>query len=454
MSTEPRRAYGLSTGIYVVVASMVGAGILTTSGYTLRETGNPWSLLALWAVGGLMALAGALTIAEMATMLPRVGGDYLFAREAFGPGTAIMVGWATFILGFAAPIAVIARLATSYMLGDWLALLPGPWPAILEPGLAVTLIAACACAHAFSHNHSASTQATTTVIKLAILSGMVMAGLTLGTGSWAHFRVGGWPASTEWMPLASSLIYVSYAYAGWNGAAYLAGEIRDPGRLLPRALVGGCLLVTLLYLAMNTVYIFAIDPVAISAMSPGEVGRVAELAMTNLFGSGVARSISVILGVGMVASVSAYLMSGSRVVVAMAADGAFFSMAGGWHPTRGTPIGAIVSLALVACILACSGSFLQLLDYTSTGLTAVSALVVAGIFPLHQRLGRGVAFRMPLYPLPPLIVLGLSIWTITAVLMQEEKQIPALLSLATIAVGAPLAGWLKKPVTTEPEIRA
>lgn len=444
MTTGPRRDYGISTGIYVVVASMVGAGILTTSGYTLRETGNPWSLLALWVLGGVMALAGALTIAEMATMLPGVGGDYLFAREAFGPGTAILVGWATFILGFAAPIAVIARLATNYMLGDMLTSLPGPWPTVLECGLTVTLIGACAWAHAFSHNNSAGTQATTTLLKLAILVGMVTAGIAFGNGSWSHFRVGGWPAPTEWMPLAGSLIYVSYAYIGWNGAAYLAGEMRDPGRFLPRALVGGCLIVTLLYVAMNTLYIFALDPRAMTAMAPPDVGRVAELAMNNLFGTGVARSVSVILGMGMVASVSAYLMSGSRVVVAMAADGAFFPMAGHWHPTRGTPIGAIGSLALVACILACSGSFLQLLDYTSTGLTAVSALVVAGIFPLRRRLGKGAAFHMPLYPLPPLILLGLSFWTITAVLLQEDKQIPALLSLATIAVGVPLAGWLKK----------
>jgi L-asparagine transporter-like permease len=117
-------------------------------------------------------------------------------------------------------------------------------------------------------------------------------------------------------------------------------------------------------------------------------------------------------------------------------------MAGNWHAARGTPVGGIVCLGASACLLACSGSFLQLLDYTSTGLTAVSALVVAAIFPLRRRMPSAAGFRMPLYPLPPLLVLGLSTWTVAAVLMQPEKRLPALLSLGTIAAGIPLAGWL------------
>ena len=132
----------------------------------------------------------------------------------------------------------------------------------------------------------------------------------------------------------------------------------------------------------------------------------------------------------------------SSLLAAMAADGAFFPLAGGWHASRGTPVGGVACLGFTASLLACSGSFLQLLDYTSTGLTAVSALVVAAIFPLRRRMSSAAGFRMPLYPLPPLLVLGLSIWTVAAVLMQPEKRLPALLSLGTIAAGIPLAGWL------------
>ena len=437
MSAGPHRGYGVYTGLYVVVASMVGAGILTSSGYTLRETGNPWSLLGLWAVGGAMALAGALTVAEMATMLPRVGGDYLFAREAFGRGAGVVVGWATFVLGFAAPTAVIARLAAKYLLGE----IAGPWQGLAEPALAVALIAACALAHALGRKESARAQALTTLAKLVVLIGMALVGFLSGGGDWGHFNRGGWPAQAEWPALAGSLVYVGYAYAGWNAAAYLAGEMREPVRMVPRALVGGCLLVAALYLALNVLYIYAIDPQAFATMPMDDVGRVAELAMTTLCGPGIGRGLSLVLGIGLVASVSAYLMSGSRVLAAMAADGAFFPMAGNWHASRGTPVGGVICLGGTACLLACSGSFLQLLDYTSTGLTAVSALVVAAIFPLRRRMSSAAGFRVPLFPLPPLLVLGLSAWTIAAVLMQPDKRFPALLSLGTIAAGIPLAGW-------------
>jgi APA family basic amino acid/polyamine antiporter len=342
------------------------------------------------------------------------------------------------VLGFAAPTAVIARLAANYLVGP----VAGPWQDVAEPGLAFALIAACAFAHGLGRNESAGAQALTTLAKLVVLIGMALVGFLSGGGDWTHFNRGGWPAQAEWPALAGSLVYVGYAYAGWNAAAYLTGEMRDPARMVPRALVGGCLLVGALYLALNVLYIYAIDPAAFADMPMGDVGRVAELAMTTLCGPGIGRGLSLVLGLGLVASVSAYLMSGSRVLAAMAADGAFFPMAGNWHAARGTPVGGIVCLGASACLLACSGSFLQLLDYTSTGLTAVSALVVAAIFPLRRRMPSAAGFRMPLYPLPPLLVLGLSTWTVAAVLMQPEKRLPALLSLGTIAAGIPLAGWL------------
>jgi len=436
VSSGAPRGYGLSTGVYLVVASMVGAGILTSSGYTLRETGNPWSLLGLWALGGIMALAGAMTVAEMASMLPHVGGDYLFARQAFGRGAGVVVGWATFVLGFAAPTAVIARLASSYLLGG----LAGDWQPFAEPAMAVFLIGSCAAAHSLGRGESAGAQAWTTVAKLSILSALVIIGFASGNGDWGHFRRGGWPSGGEWPVLAGSLVYVGYAYAGWNAAAYLAGELKDPPRMVPRALVGGCLLVTLLYLALNSLYIYAVDPASFATLPMEDVGRVAELAMTSLLGPGVGRGVSLVLGIGLVASVSAYLMAGSRVLAAMAADGAFFPFAGRWHAKRGTPAGAVTCLGMTASVLACSGSFLQLLDYTSTGLTAVSAIVVAAIFPLRARLPAS-AFRTPLFPVPPLLVLGLSGWTIAAVIMQPDKRVPALLSLGTIALGIPLVGW-------------
>ncbi len=430
----PPRRFGFWTGLFVVAASMIGAGVLTTSGYTLQATGNPAAVLALWAVGGLMALCGALTIAELATALPHAGGDYIFVREGFGRGAGFVAGWATFVVGFCGPTAVIAITAATHLTG------PFNLPGWVVPAGATLLIAAVTLAHCLGQTESGRFQVAVTVVTVGVLLAVGAGGILFGDGNWGHLSASHWPPSSQWPALANGLILVSYSYAGWNGAGYIAGEIRDPARLLPRALVFGTLGVTALYLLVNAAYVYALDPADMAARlaKDPEVEKVAETAVARLFGRGTANVFAAVIGLSLVAAVSAYVLTGPRVTFAMARDGMFPAFAGRLHPTRSVPVWATLAQGTLAAAFVWVGSFEKLLDYTSVGLAAVSALVVASVFPLRRRKVL-TAFRMPLYPLPPLLYLTLIIWTVASQVIDADKRTAALLSLGTILAGVPLA---------------
>lgn len=436
----PDRRFSYWAGHLVVVGSMIGTGILITSGYILQSTGNPVALLILWVIGGLLALSGAVTVAELATCLPRSGGDYVFVREAFGPAVGFVSGWATFVLGFAAPTAVVALSAITYLASPFRDAVPG-WTIQLG---ATLLILAIGVIHTLGHHHSSRLQVTATVVTAVVLLGLAVGGIVFGKGSWGHLSVMPVPTGDHWWALAVGLIYVCYAYTGWNAAAYLAGELRDPARTLPRCLVGGALTVVGLYLLVNLAYVYALDPVAMTAADK-DVSRVAELAAEALFGRAAADVIAAALGLTLVAALSAYLLTGPRVAFAMARDKVFPGFAGRLHQTRGTPAPATLTQAALAAALVWSGSFLQLLDYTAVGLAALAGLTVASVFPLRRRPGLTRPYRLPLYPIPPLAYLILTAWTIAGTLMDDNSRLPSLLSLGTLLLGIPLYMLVREP---------
>ena len=447
----PPRQLGYWAGHFVVMASMIGAGILVTSGYTLQATGNPAALLGLWVVGGIMALCGAVTVAELGTSVPQAGGDYLFVREGFGRGAGFVAGWATFTLGFCGPTAVVALVAVTYLTAPFIDQLSSTVPAwgsgYVIPLGATVLIAGVTTAHCLGQRESGRFQVTVTLVKVALLLGLAAGGLAFGTGNWGHLLVGTWPTSTQWPALTIGLIYVGYAYSGWNGAGYLAGELREPSKFLPRALVGGTLSVVVLYLLVNVAYVYALEPAAMTVRSPAEVEKVAELAVGKLFGPAAANLFAVLIGLSLVASVSAFVLTGPRVTFAMARDGCFPALAGALHTSRGIPVRATVVQGGVAAGLVWSGSFLQLLDYTSVGLAAVSGFMIASVFPFHRRRDLPRPYRVPLFPIPPLIYLGLVGWTIAQQLAQPDRFLAALLSLGTLLAGVPLVWFfLPRPV--------
>lgn len=447
---QPRK-FGFWAAYFLVVASMVGAGILTSSGFTLHDTGNPAGLMVIWTLGGLLALCGTVTIAELATMMPKAGSDYLFVREAFGREAGIVVGWATFVLGFAAPTAVVARLSANYLS------IPitqqfsfGTFEPYLEPTLATLFVVLLMLIHCLGHRESSGLQVLSTLVKILLLVGLVVVGLSFGQGDWGHFAASHVPKSDEFFTLGIGLTYVSYAYTGWNAAAYVAGEVRDPERLLPRSLIAGCASVMGLYLLVNLTYVFALDPHEMMQKSIPEVIPVAQLAAQHLFGTQVASVVSILLGLGMLASVSAYMLSGPRIAFAMANDGVFPRFAAKLHDRRQTPVAAIIVQGMIAIAMVWSGPFLDILSYTAIGLAVVSGLVVASIFPLRNREDLPHPYRLPLYPLPPILYLALMGWIVASGLMKDvqglqldEPELPTtMLSLFTILLGLPIARYL------------
>lgn len=456
-TTEPAdqppesRPFGYWAGHFVVVGSMVGAGILTTSGLILRDTGNPAVLLALWAVGGLLAICGAMTVAELATKLPRSGGDYVFVREAFGRGAGFVSGWATFTLGFAAPTAVIAILSLKYLTAPYSELLSGhlpPWVVSnIVPIGASLLILVIGLTHTRGHSHSSWLQITATAVTAGVLLVTAIGGLVFGKGDWSHLEAGAWPTAAQWPAVAIGLVYVGYAYAGWNGAAYLAGEIRDPHRNLPRCLIGGAATVMVLYVIVNVAYVYALDPRSMPGRSKEEAEEIAKLAAQALFGDTAARVVAATLGLCLVAAVSAYLLTGPRVAYAMARDGMFPAFAARLHPTRRTPAAAGITQTLAAAALVWAGSFRELLDYASVGLAVLTGLTVASVFALRRRADLPQPYRLPFYPWPPLLFLVLTAWTVgyfvhKEIVVDERVPGPALLSLGTLLIGIPLSRLL------------
>ncbi len=356
-----------------------------------------------------------LAVAELATALPKSGGDYVFVRAAFGRGAGFVSGWATFALGFAAPTAVAAHLALAYLTAPYAADLAEGLPAVGRgaPGAArrQRCILAVGVIHSLGHRHSSWLQTAATAITAGVL-------LAIAVGGRVRPRrleppVGdGWPTAAQWPVLAVGLVYVSYSYAGWNGAGYLAGEIRDPARTLPRCLIGGTAAVTALYLLVNLAFVYALDPAAMTAMRRTRCGRWRNWRSASCSARPRRGWSAAALGLCLVAAVSAFVLTGPRVAFAMARDGAFPAFAGRLHPTRRTPMAATLTLAVASAALVWAGSFLELLDYASVGLAALTGLTVASVFPLRRRSDLPRPYRMPLYPLPPLAFLALTALTI------------------------------------------
>ena len=449
---SPPRGFGLATATFVVVSSMVGTGVLTTSGYTVFFTQSNQLMLWLWFAGGVLALCGALTIAELSAALPRTGGDYVFLHEAFGPVPAFLSGWVSFLVGFGGPIAVSGAAFAKYLL-DPIGL-PDSQSFWLEKILATAAVLAFAIIHACGHRSGGVAQVASTCFKLVALGTLALVGLFAGWKRWPNLMDMPNASAIPWTAALSSLVYVSYAYTGWNGAGYIAGETRDATRNVPRAIFLGTGLVLVLYLALNVFYGLALSAQDIQSIVHGssgsaDVDRVAPIAWvasSALLGSRASGILSTIVGVTLLASVSAYVLTGPRVLMAMAHTGQFPAFAGRVSPRTGAPVVAIWVQVAWALALLWFAPFEQTLSYSGVGLALISMLTVATIFPLRKRWGTSDRpFLMPAYPLVPIIFLvGSALLTGAAFL---AKPLESGLAVASILCGIPIYyiwRWLQR----------
>lgn len=440
---ENRRGFGFWTGWFVVIASMVGSGILTNSGPILRETGSYSTLALVWVLGGILALAGALTLGELASGIPGAGGDYHFVKEAFGSVWGFVYGWAMGVFGFSAPIALVSYTTAVYLSPIVLPLFSGAVPEnVFIMTVSSSLIIGFSLTHCLGHLSSSSVQVLTTLFNFTLLLALPVGALFSTHGTAAHFTMGKTMASVPTQSWGGYLILVLYAYTGWNAATFLSGEMRNPRRNLPLSLTLGCLAVTVLYLAVNFAYVCALSPEIMAKLSETEWQRLAQVSVTYLFNDRTAQIFSFLVSMGVLAALSAYILTGPRIFYAMAKDGLFLEVAGRLHPKTHVPVAAILMQGACALAFLWTGTFEQILNIAGYGLAVIGVLVVSTIFVIRRRTDFSPAFRTPLYPVPPLIFLAVSFWSLGVSFYDQPKT--SAISLACIMSGLPIYFLFRK----------
>ncbi|RZB33109.1 MAG: basic amino acid/polyamine antiporter, APA family [Desulfobacteraceae bacterium Eth-SRB2] len=438
-NNELKREIGFFSATILVVANMIGTGIFTTSGFIMEELGNPQTMLLCWFTGGIFALCGALCYGELGAIFPRAGGEYVFLRESCGKGMAFLSGWISLIVGFSAPIAAAAIAFATYCFRA----LPGsPISEFTVPFLGVNIltispitILAASVIIIFSliHYHSlwlgASVQNGLTIFKIGLIVVFVVAGLWLGRGSIDHFSGGPDMSSLLQSKFPVSLIFVTFAYSGWNAAAYLGGEIKRPSRNIPLALFTGTFLVMCLYLLLNVVYIYALHTKEMSGVL--EVGAKSAI---SLFGDNIGKYFSGAIAIGLLSVLSAMIMTGPRVYYAMAKDGVFFELFGNINKVHRTPAYAIFLQAAIAIVMVVTASFDKLLIYIGFTLALFATLTVAGMILLRitqPALKRD--YKTFGYPVTPFLFILGNLWIIYFSI--RSRPIASLFGLGTIGLG-------------------
>jgi APA family basic amino acid/polyamine antiporter len=413
---------------------MVGTGILVSPGYMMAWLQNYPVIFGLWALGGLLALCGALCVAELAAALPRAGGEYVYLREAYGPMPAFLSGWTSFFVGFSAPLAVAGYIAALYLLTPFG--LAEDKTGLLIKVTAATIIAVVTLPNLVGHRQSAWTQNLTTILKLGLFVVLVVLAFLFGRGRLAHIAQGQSIGQIELGTAATQLFYVMFAYSGWNAASYLAGEVKDPARILPRSLLLGAGLVIVLYLALNLVFAYAV-PLAEVGFENAEL--VPQLAVENLFGPRASGVFSVAIGLAFLATVSAFIITGPRIYYAMAKDGLFPSIAGHVSSKARIPVYAMLAQSVCAIVILFVTDFQNLYKYAAVGQSLFAMLFIAAVYVLRwRRPEMARPFRVPGYPVVPAIFMAVTLFMFTAVFTFKDWRIPSIYSFCSILAGIPV----------------
>lgn len=444
VSAGLERRLGPFDAAAVVLSNVIGGGIFFVPVIVAGLVPSAWAMLGVWLLGGTLAFAGAMAYAELAALRPKAGGEYVYLREAFGPLAAFLTGWTSFVAGFSGAIAASAVALADYV-GRFVPAAADrtPFFTIPVPGLplhvtpqslvAITAIAALSFIHMrglgpgrLVHNVLAGLKVSGIVIFIAL-------GLGLGTGSLGHLSSTHQVVApaTGWL---LALIPVMFSYSGWNAAAYVAEEIRDPGRNVPIALGLGTAAVVVLYGALNVLYFYAM-PLADIAAVPN--GRLMDTVAEHLFGFVAGNLLAIFTIVSISASISAMVLAGPRVYFAMARDGAFLPSVARVHPRYRTPATAILAQAGWSTVLVLSGTLSELVAYTGFAVVLFSGIAVVSLFVLRRRHpGQARPFSTWGYPYAP----ALFVFASAVMVVHEIWSSPrtSLFGLAVILAGAPL----------------
>jgi len=440
------RRLGPGDAAAIVVSNVIGGGIFFVPPIVAALVPNPLGMLGVWLAGGLLALAGAMAYAELAALRPRAGSEYVYLREAYGPLAAFLTGWTSFVAGFSGAIAASAVGLADY-LGRFIPAAADATPLLTLPLVgsavtpkslvALTVIGALSWVHIRGLGPGRLVQNTLAILKTLGLVVFVALGFTVGRGEPANVVAAADPVAPAGFLMA--LILVMFTYSGWNAATYVAEEIRDPGRNVPRALALGTGLVILVYLALNTLYLYAFPVGELATVQGGLIDRASE----RLFTFGMADAVAIFTIVSIAASISAMIFAGPRVYFAMARDGLFLAPAARVHPRFHTPALSIVAQGIWSGVLVLSGTLSQLVSYTGFAVVLFSGIAVAGLFVLRRRYpDEPRPYRAWGYPLSPAVFVAAA----AAMLANEvwSRPAPALTGLAVSLAGVPVYLWFDR----------
>jgi basic amino acid/polyamine antiporter, APA family len=429
---------GLLSATLLVVANIIGSGIFVTPGEIVRDMPSAPGLLLVFAVGGLLSLFGALAYGELAAAMPRSGGEYHYLSVLYHPLVGFLSGFVSLVAGFSAPIALSAT-GFGYYMSEIVPILGGykgeyalgPFTFHLNDPVvyASVLVVLLTGLHSLHISHGVRVQNLFTLLKVSLIALFILAGLFVAEPVVTDWSLG--EDSTKLLfgsPFALGLISVYFAYSGWNAAAYLSSEIKDPARNVPRALLLGTLVVIVLYLLLNYVFLHT---VSLNEMS-GTV-TVGKLAANNIFGTLGGNFVTMLISLALVSSVSSMVMAGPRITAAMGEDFPFFARLGKSN-LKGVPANALLLQMAIALFIIFTASFFSILIFVGFMLSFFAMLAVAGVFLLRINKAKYTySYRTAGYPLTPALFVGLCLWIIYNSVSSNPDTLIA--GLATLAVG-------------------
>jgi APA family basic amino acid/polyamine antiporter len=416
-----QKNYTLTVAITLVIANMIGTGVFTSLGYQVGPLPSGFAIMMLWLLGGVVALSGALTYAEIATTLKRSGGEYLYLSKIFHPSLGFLSGWMSSIVGFAGAISAVA-----IAIGEYATEATG----ISTKVIAVTAIVAVSAVHWFGVKTGGRVQTFLTALKLSLILFFCIVPFFIHSvpKTEIHFQ----PQPGDWNLILSSgfavsLVFVVYAYTGWNASAYIAGNLDNARKNLPRSLIIGTFLVVLIYLALNAMFLYTATFAELQGQN--DIGNVVA---HKLFGNTAGLVFSGIFSFALLSTLSAMTIAGPRVTEAMGEDYKLLESFSAKNRFQ-MPYLAILAQAGWSIFLVMVSSFKEIIQYISVSLSFFSMLTVFGIFFLRKHQTSVDHFKVPLYPIPPLIFMICTMWMIYYVAAEDVKII--LYSLGTMLPG-------------------
>jgi APA family basic amino acid/polyamine antiporter len=453
--TKLVRGLSLSDSILLLAGGIIGSGIFLTAKDVAINTRYPWLFLTVWIIGMSMALLACFAFAELGGMFPHAGGQYVYMREAYGDAAGFLYGWMYFTVSATGTVAALGVGFATYLGQAFPALhtdhvfIPLRFVDITRGHLiALAAIALQTLINIFGVKKGAVLQNIATWAKFAAIAVFVVGGLALGRGSWDHYRhsLSASPDSASFVTgVGIALIAVFWAYDGWVYVTFVAGEIKDPQRNLPRALIWGLVLVGTVYISINAVYVYALSIKEIAAQE-----AVAQTAAVSMFSGRVAPWLSMMVALSCFGAMAPCLMSGARVYYAMAEDGIFFHALAKVHPRWHTPVMSLTLQGIWSAVLALSGRYDQLFTYVMFMMVLSYVLTVAGLFVLRRKQPNAPRpYLCTGYPWLPAIYIFLgSLWAINAAV---EKTKETLVGTAIVAMGVPFYFYWKRQRSVEAE---